>query len=76
MLKNSKGLDGSGCMNNVVGTFSSGPALGGVGYSGAFDGRQSVQIPNSHWFNSGVFSLTFWVFLPDEIYDGRITNFA
>jgi len=43
--------------------------MGGFGYSAAFNGSTILQVPNSHWFDSDVFSVTFWLYLANEVYD-------
>jgi len=67
-------LDNSGCQNDCEGKYYSGPAMGGNGYSAALSGRQILTVPNSHWFDSDTFSLTFWIFLTSEIYEDPLSN--
>jgi len=33
-----------------------------------------LEVPNIHWFDSGVFSTTFWVFLASELYEDPTAN--
>ena len=61
-------LDLSGKKNHAIGIVQPGASFGGVGSSALFTNGNFLQVPHNNVFNTGSFTITFWVFMIEDYF--------